>query len=159
MKSIKHFLVFLYAGSAIIFLLNSCQQPCAIPQFAGQELDTINREQVSVLQRNLNNWLSSCEKDCGEISENNNVWFSIESLTDYLSYAQHVSAQNATTIPEISGIRLYFGKNTNNELTVVVSATYKSPGAASATPNDKDLGFGVLNYGHAGMPPKKTYPH
>lgn len=139
--------------------MSSCTQPCAIPQYTGQTLDTISLSEVQALQGNLNQWLAQCSDKCPALREDNNVWFSMESLTNYLSYAQH-RASGLTQVPEISGIRLYLGKDANNALTIVASATYKPNGAQGGNrTNDPDLGFGVLNYGQAGYPPKKDYPH
>lgn len=140
---------------SISVLISSCTQPCSLPAYTNQALDTISLEDVVKLQENLEVWTSKCP----EFKEGNNVWFSIESLTNYLSYAQHTASQMQNT-PEISGIRIYFGKNDANELRVVASATYTpttNPPAEKA--NDPDIGFGALNYGSAGMPPKKDYPH
>ena len=147
----------------VMIFLQSCREPCEVPGYTeGTKLDTISREEVVSLQTNLDNWMIECGDKCPGLGEANNVWFSIESLTNYLSYAQHVSnGMNAAgdVVPTISGIRLYFGKNADNQLTVVASATYIGNPAVTDRENDPDLGFGVLNYGNAGMPPKKIYPH
>lgn len=148
---------------AVMLFMHSCQEPCVVPEFvAGTRLDTIPKEKVQELQQNFNSFIGLCRQREMLIEEHNNVWFSIESLTNYLSYAKHISdslSSVGVTQPNVSGIRLYFGKNEKNELTVVASATYKANATDDSSADDNDLGFGVLNYGHAGRPPKKDYPH
>ncbi len=142
--------------TALLFL-TSCDQPCGIPEYdPNNKVDTISLKTIESNQTNLENWLTQIV-NCSEPIENNNIWFSIESLTNYLSYAQHKST-TMVAMPEITGIRFYLGKE-GNKLTVMASATYKSTVTTTTSENDPDLGFGVLNYGSAGMPPKKTYAH
>ncbi len=92
--------------------------------------------------------------------DNRSVWFSLEDLRDYLTYAEHQAKEQGY---EVDGIRIYMGaypevKGEAGYTTVfLVPTTPDSLGKDEMSSADIST-VNALNYGGQGNPPGANYP-
>lgn len=158
----------MFLGIGCTFLL-SCQNPDILSQYVtNAPLKNINRKTANELQENFHA-LQLCDPKSGVMDTTNNSWISMESLANYLQY-NLTNPPNGVTASQISGIRIYFGRYSegttstgsasagNDRMTVFIVPTIND-GSGTDRENDPDLSVDALNYGIAGQPPRKIFPH
>jgi hypothetical protein len=149
---------------------NCIENPSCTNPF--QNIDTITLEQAKELQNKYHEYADNAVyRDLSgntiTMDETNHTWFSLEKINNLIAHACYL--KNCNNI-EISGFRIYFGRYSDNfsglisngatalsetnRLTLFISPTVEQTNGTSDA-NDPDLGFGIMNYGHMGQPPKK----
>lgn len=120
---------------------------------------TISKEKAQQMSNNFDHYIQTISKN-NKINYANCAWFDINDLELYLAYAK-VKAYK--TGEKLSGIRIYFGnynsKGKKGDLTVFISPTILCKDIEKTPLEDKDLNIDALNFGSAGVPPRKTYPY
>lgn len=157
-------------GTGCTFLISCSNQGLLSSYVTNTPVRSITIAQAEQLQKNFHD-LKLCDPKSNDIDLTNNAWISMESLANYLNYALS-NPPSGVTAEQISGLRIYFGRypydnsspgstlpsyTGNDRLTVFIVPTVKDNG--SDRHNDADLNFAILNYGNAGQPPRKTFPH
>jgi len=159
-------LILLGIGCTFLF---SCEEADILSQYVSTApIQNIKNEKAIELQKNFHE-LRLCDPKSGVMDTTNNSWISMESLANYLHY-NLTNPPVGVTAEQISGIRIYFGRYPvdpnaagpagagNDRMTVFIVPTVND-GTAANRENDPDLEVDALNYGNAGQPPRKTFPH
>jgi hypothetical protein len=158
-------LILLGIGCTFLF---SCEEADILSQYVSTApIQNIKNEKAIELQKNFHE-LRLCDPKSGDSMDMaNNSWISIESLANYLNNIIN-NPPAGVTAQDISGIRIYFGRYSegttaaaalgNDRMTVFMVPTVND-GNGTDRENDPDLEVDALNYGIAGQPPRKTFPH
>jgi hypothetical protein len=155
-------------GTGCTFLLSCAKQDLLSQYVTKTPVKKIDQKKATQLQENFLK-LELCNPVARENNDlANNAWISMESLANYLNEVLNNPPEGITP-QDISGIRIYFGQypyddnstgtvTGTNQLTMFIVPTVKDNDGTDRE-NDRDLEVEVLNYGNAGQPPRKIFPH